>query len=46
MCKKILSFISQEEPNRLQFFFGNEESTEMDVQAFLNRVIFFELNTG
>ncbi|KAL4503767.1 hypothetical protein ABPG73_017510 [Tetrahymena malaccensis] len=43
MCKQLLILFGNPQPDKLQFFFANQQTTEMDIEAFLNRVIFFEM---
>ncbi|KAL4512103.1 hypothetical protein ABPG72_005105 [Tetrahymena utriculariae] len=43
MCKQMLNYFGNNQPNKLQFFFANQQTTEMDIEAFLNRVIYFEM---
>ncbi|KAL4512107.1 hypothetical protein ABPG72_005109 [Tetrahymena utriculariae] len=43
MCKQMLNYFGNIQPNKLQFFFANQQTTEMDIEAFLNRVIYFEM---
>ncbi|EAR86280.2 AAA domain, dynein subfamily protein (macronuclear) [Tetrahymena thermophila SB210] len=45
LCKQLLLFFGDKnkQPDKLQFFFANQQTTEMDIEAFLNRVIYFEM---
>ncbi|KAL4434976.1 hypothetical protein ABPG74_017732 [Tetrahymena malaccensis] len=45
MCKKLLNAFGNKKQclDRLQFFFANDQTTETDIEIFLNRVIYFEM---
>ncbi|KAL4512113.1 hypothetical protein ABPG72_005115 [Tetrahymena utriculariae] len=44
MCKQLLNYFGkQDKPDKLQFLFANQQTTEMDIEVFLNRVIYFEM---